>query len=136
MRRRVAVGAVLVAGLAACVVAVVVATSADPPVASPTPVETRTAAQLAPAARTPVDFARASCVRLRLAAQGVQADSSAEVVRVELAAARVLAAAALSGDGRWAALSGGVAALDEAVTRDDATAAALGLQSALAACPR
>lgn len=100
-----------------------------------TPPAAQTVAQLAPTARTPVDLARASCVHLRLAAQGVLADSSAEMVRTELAATRVLAAAALAGDGRWAALSGGVAALDEAIARDDPTAAALGLQAALAACP-
>lgn len=91
-------------------------------------------ASLAPEARTADDLAGLACVRLRLAAQGVRAGGAAETVRRELAAARVLAAEAVRRDGRFAALSGGVAALDEAVRRDDAAAAAAGLRVALAAC--
>lgn len=89
---------------------------------------------LAPDARTGADYAEAACVRLRLVAQGVAADSSASVVRQELAAARVLAAAALRRDGRWAGLSGGIAALDEAVAADDGAVAGPALQVALREC--
>lgn len=89
---------------------------------------------LAPAATTAADYAEAACVRLRLVSQGVAADSAASVVRGELAAARVLAAAALRRDGRWAGLSGGIAALDEAVSADDGAAAGPALQVALAEC--
>ena len=99
-------------------------------------VEPQTAEQLAPQARTPTELARASCVRLRLAAQGVQADSAATVVQAELAAARVLAAAAVRADGRWAALSGGLGTLELALKADDAEAARVGLETALGACPR
>lgn len=91
-------------------------------------------ASLAPEASGPQDFAEAACVRLRLAVQGISADSAAETVRRELAAARVLAAEALRGDGRYASLSGGIAALDEAVRRDDASGAATGMRVARAAC--
>lgn len=91
-------------------------------------------ASLAPDATTAADYAEAACVRLRLVAQGVAADSSASVVRQELAAARVLAAAALRRDGRWAGLSGGIAALDEAVSADDGAVAVPALQVALAEC--
>ena len=73
-------------------------------------------------------------LRLRLVAQGVAANSSAAVVRRELAAARVLAAAALRRDGRWAGLSGGVAALDEAVEADDGAVAGPALAVALREC--
>lgn len=89
---------------------------------------------LAPGASSAEDFADAACVRLRLVAQGVAADSAASVVRQELAAARVLAAAALRRDGRWAGLSGGVAALDEAVAADDGAVAGPALQVALREC--
>jgi hypothetical protein len=89
---------------------------------------------LAPGARTPEELARAACVQLRLAAQGLQADSSAPDVRSELAAARVLAAEALRGDARFTQLSGGAAALDEAVRADDPGAAAVGVRVALDAC--
>jgi len=88
-------------------------------------------ASLAPGARSADDFARAACVRLRLAAQAVQADAAAATVRTELAAARALAAAALRRDGRYAALSGAVAALDEAVRADEGATAAGGLRVAL-----
>ena len=91
-------------------------------------------ASLAPGASSAQDFADAACVRLRLVAQGVAADSSASVVREELAAARVLAAAALRRDGRWAGLSGGVAALDEAVRADDGAAAGSAVRVALQEC--
>ena len=91
-------------------------------------------ASLAPGASSAEDFADAACVRLRLVAQGVAADSAASVVRQELAAARVLAAAALRRDGRWAGLSGGVAALDEAVSADDGAVAGPALQVALREC--
>jgi hypothetical protein len=91
-------------------------------------------ASLAQDATTASDYADAACVRLRLVAQGVTADSAASVVRQELAAARVLAAAALRRDGRWAGLSGGIAALDEAVTADDGAAAGPALQVALREC--
>ena len=91
-------------------------------------------ASLAPGASTAEDYAEAACVRLRLAAQGVAADSAASVVRRELAAARALAAAALRRDGRWAGLSGGIAALDEAVGADDGAAAGPALQVALREC--
>ena len=98
--------------------------------------EPQTAGQLAPQARTPTELARASCVRLRLAAQAVQADSAVTVVQAELAAARVLAAAAVRTDGRWAALSGGIGTLELALKADDAEAARVGLETALGACPR
>lgn len=91
-------------------------------------------ASLAPGASSAEDFADAACVRLRLVAQGVAADSAASVVRQELAAARVLAAAALRRDGRWAGLSGGIAALDEAVSADDGAVAGPALQVALREC--
>ena len=94
------------------------------------------AASLAPGAADAEDFADASCVRLRLVQQGIAADSAAEVVRRELASARVLAAEALRRDGRWAALSGGVAALDEAVRRDEGEVAADALRVALEQCAR
>lgn len=89
---------------------------------------------LAPGASTAEDFARASCVRLRLVTQGISADSAADTVRRELASARVLAAEALQRDARWASLSGGVAALDEAVRADDGAAAAAVLPVAVAEC--
>ena len=98
-------------------------------------VEAPPLASLAPDARTGADYAEAACVRLRLVAQGVAADSAATVVRQELAAARVLAAAALRRDGQWAGLSGGIAALDEAVAADDGAAAGPALQVALRECP-
>lgn len=91
-------------------------------------------ASLAPGATDAEDFARAACVRLRLAAQGIAADSAAETVRRELAAARALAAEALQRDARWAALSGGIAGLDEAVRVDDGSSAAAGLRVALEHC--
>lgn len=91
-------------------------------------------ASLAPDATSAADYAEAACVRLRLVAQGVAADSSASVVRRELAAARVLAAAALRRDGRWAGLSGGIAALDASVAADDGAVAGPALQVALREC--
>lgn len=91
-------------------------------------------ASLAPGASSSEDLARASCVQLRLAAQGIQAGSAAQDVRTQLAAARSLAGQAFRSDGRWAALSGGVAALDEAVRRDEGAAAAAGLRVALEQC--
>jgi len=100
----------------------------------PARVSAPAAASLAPNARTPEDFARAACVQVRLAAQGIQAGSAARGVRAQLASARALAAQAVREDGRWAALSGGVAALDEAVRRDEGAAAATGLSVALQQC--
>lgn len=90
--------------------------------------------QLAPAARTAPDFADLACVHLRLANQAVQADAPAATVRRELAAARALAAEALERDARFAALSGGIAALDEAVRNDDAASAAVAVRAALEEC--
>ena len=91
-------------------------------------------ASLAPEARTAEDFAQAACTRLQLAVQGISAGSAAQTVRTELAAARALAAEALREDGSYAALSGGLAALDEAVRRDDAAGAATGVRVARQAC--
>lgn len=91
-------------------------------------------ASLAPDAQVPAEFAQAACVRVRLAAQGIAAGSAADVVRSQLAAARALAAEALRGDGAYAALSGGLAVLDEAVRRDDPAAADVGLRTVLEAC--
>lgn len=104
--------------------------------AAPARVSAGPVTSLAPEARTPADLARAACVRVRLAAQGISADSAAETVRTQLAAARALAAEAVRGDGGWAPLSGGVAALDEAVRRDDGPAAEVGLRVALEECAR
>lgn len=92
------------------------------------------ASQLAPGATTAKDFAAAACLRLRFVEQGVRANSSADAVRRSLAEARVLAAEASVRDQVWVPLSGGVAALDEAVRRDDPEAAGIGLRSARAAC--
>jgi hypothetical protein len=104
----------------------------------PDPVPARVSApavtSLAPGARTAEDLARGACVQLRLAAQGIQAGSAAQGVRAQLASARALAAQAVREDGRWAALSGGIAALDEAVRRDEGAAAASGLTVALEQC--
>ena len=119
------VGALLVVGL---LVAVLRESPAPARVAGPA------LASLAPAGADADDLARAACVRLRLAAQAIRADSPAERVRTELAAARVLAAEAVREDGTFAPLSGGVAALDEAVRRDDGAAAAVGLRVALDQC--
>jgi hypothetical protein len=96
--------------------------------------ELPSAAELAPGATSAKDFAAASCLRLRFVEQGVRANSSADAVRRSLAEARVLAAEASVRDPLWVPLSGGVAALDEAVRRDDPRAADIGLQSARAAC--
>lgn len=120
--RRLLVALVLVAAVVAVVV--VRDTPADPP----------GAAALAPGARTPRDFAVAACVRLRLVEQGVQANSAAADVTRSLAEARVLAAEAARRDPIWLGLSGGVAALDEAVRADDGTAASIGLRAARAMC--
>ena len=90
--------------------------------------------ELAPTARTAGDFAQAACVHLRLAGQAVQADAAAETVRRELAAGRVLAAEAFRRDPRFAGLSGGAAALDEAVRNDDADATAVGMRVVLKEC--
>ena len=83
--------------------------------------------ELAPQARNASDFAELSCVHVRLANQSIQADAAATTVRTELASARALAAEALRRDGRFAALSGGVASLDEAVRHDDGEAAGVAL---------
>jgi hypothetical protein len=92
------------------------------------------AVSLAPGAVDAEDFAQAACVRLRLVEQGIAAESAASTVRRELASARVLAAEALQRDGRWAALSGSVAALDEAVRRDDGATAVQALRVAQQEC--
>ncbi|MCA1712477.1 MAG: hypothetical protein LC789_12905 [Actinobacteria bacterium] len=87
-----------------------------------------------PALGTAAQDAARACVRLRLVAQGVQANAAAADVRADLAEARRLAGSAAVRDQRWVALSGGIAALDEAVARDDGAAAATGLRVALAEC--
>jgi len=96
--------------------------------APPPRIEAPPIQQLAPSARTATDFALLSCVHVRLANQAVLADSPSATARRELAAGRVLAAEALRRDARFAGLSGGVAALDEAVRNDDPRAAAVGLR--------
>ena len=118
--------AVLLLAVVATVVVVVRSTSDEPPGAS--------AAALAPSARTARDFAVAACVRVRLVEQGVQANSAAADVTRSLREARVLAAEAARRDPVWIGLSGGVAALDEAVRADDGTAASIGLRAARAMC--
>jgi hypothetical protein len=123
-------GVLLVAGLVAAGIALL---RPDPP---PPRVTALPVASLAPGADAPEELARAACVQLRLAGQGVSAGSAADLVRRQLAAARALAAEALRRDGSYAALSGGAAALDEAVRRDEAAAAAAGLQVAVAECSR
>ena len=94
----------------------------------------RSAQALAPSARSARDFAVAACVRVRLAEQGVLANARADTVQQSLAEARTLAGEAARRDPVWLGLSGGVAALDEAVRRNDGTAAGIGLRSARAAC--
>ena len=123
-----AAGALLFAALV--VVGIALLQGPDAPARVPAP----PVASLAPGAESAEDFARAACVRLSLAAQGISADSSAETVRRELAAARVLAAEALRRDGSYAPLSGGIAALDEALQRDDGAAAGQAVSVALDAC--
>ena len=132
MTGRVVAVLVLGAGLVLALVVLGVALLRAP--GTPARVAAPPVSSLAPDARTPDDFARAACVQVRLAAQGVTAGSAAQGVRSQLAAARALAAEAVRGDGRWTALSGGVAALDEAVRRDDGEAAAVGLRVALEEC--
>lgn len=90
--------------------------------------------ELAPGARDAPEFAEAACVRVDLATQGIRADASAATVRAELAAARRLASAALRIDPRFTALSGGIAALDEAVRRDEPRDAEVALQVTLKEC--
>ncbi len=90
--------------------------------------------ELAPHARTADDFARLSCVHVRLASQFIQASAAAATVRTQLASARALAAEALRRDGRFAALSGGVASLDEAIRNDDAADAEVALPVMLEQC--
>jgi hypothetical protein len=87
-----------------------------------------------PPLRTAAQDAAQACVRLRLVEQGVRANAAADDVRTDLAEARRLAGTAAVRDQRWVALSGGIAALDEAVARDDAVAAATGLAVALQEC--
>lgn len=128
------VAALLAAGalLAVTLVGVVIALLSES--GEPARFPAAPASSLAPGAESADDFARAACVRLSLAVQGITADSPAETVRRELAAARLLAAEALRRDGEYAELSGGVAALDDAVRRDDATAAATAVRVARQAC--
>ena len=92
--------------------------------------------ELAPEARDAFELADAACVRVGLATQAIRADGSADTVRRELAAARRLAAAALRRDPRFTALSGGLAALDEAVRRDEARDADVALKVALRECDK
>jgi hypothetical protein len=92
------------------------------------------AASLAPDAVSGEDFARAACVQLRLAEQGITADSPAATVRRELAEARELAGAAAARDPAYSALSGGAAALDDAVLRDDPSAADVAVRVVRANC--
>jgi hypothetical protein len=120
-------GVGLVAALAVLGVRLLTPPSAPPRVSAP-PV-----ASLAPGADDPVELARAACVRVDLAAQAVRANGTAEGVRRELAAARVLAAEAFRQEPGFAALSGAAAALDEAVRRD-APDAGPALRVALAEC--
>ncbi len=115
--------------IAAAAVLVLIAFLGPPARVSPPPVDA-----LAPHARTSVDFARLSCVHVRLAAQSIRADAAATTVRSELASARLLAAEALRRDGRFAALSGGVASLDEAVRTDDPNAVRVALSVVLEQC--
>ncbi len=126
VRAVLAVGGLVVVGLLVVAAAVVLLRGPSTP--------SRVAAPAVTASGSPEELARAACVQLRLAAQGIQASSAAADVRTQLAAARALAAAAVRADGRWAALSGGVAALDEAVRRDEGPAAAAGLRVALLEC--
>lgn len=79
-------------------------------------------------------LAAESCVRLRLVQQGIVAGSAADTVRTELADARTLAAEAAGKDSAYVALSGGAAALDEALKRDDPGAAAIAVRVVRASC--
>ena len=115
--------------IGAAAVAWVITLSAPPPRVTAPSLD-----ELAPRARTSGDFAELACVHVRLASQGIQADAAATTVRTELASARVLAAEALRRDGRFAALSGGVAALDEAVRRDDGSGVGVSLRVVLREC--
>lgn len=126
--------AVLIAGVLFVVALVVVGAGLLIRGDSPARVVAPPVASLAPDAQAPRDFARAACTRLSLAVQGISAGASAETVRTELAAARALAAEALRGDGSYAPLSGGLAAVDEAVRTDDAAAASTGVRVARQAC--
>lgn len=127
MARVALVGAGVVAG-ASAVLWLTTMLGPAPRVAAP-PLE-----ELAPNARGAGDFARLSCVHVRLANQTIQADAAAATVRTELASARTLAGEALRRDGRFAALSGGVASLDEAIRNDDGDAAAIALRVVLEQC--
>ena len=121
---------VLTAAVALIVGVLLADRTSEPTVRVPAP----PLASLAPQARTADELARAACVRVALAAQGIRAGGSAQTVRRELSAARALAAEAVRRDGRFAALSGGIAALDEAVRRDAGPDAAVGVRVALAEC--
>lgn len=130
MRRRARIGALLAGGLAAAGAVAGLTTVFGPPPRVTAP----TLDELAPEARTAADFARLSCVHVRLTGQAIQADAAAQTVREGLASARALAAEALRRDGRFASLSGGVASLDEAVRNDDRAAAKIGLPVVLGEC--
>ena len=93
------------------------------------------AAVLAPSAVSGADFAAVACADVRLVQQGITAQATADSVRRDLAGARVVAAEAARRDPRYQSLSGGVAALDEALRVDDGPAARLGMQVARANCP-
>lgn len=86
------------------------------------------------AMRPAAELAADSCVRLRLALQGITANSPADTVRQELAAARELANAAAAKDSTYIALSGGTATLAEALDRDDPAAAAIAVRVVRANC--
>lgn len=92
------------------------------------------AASLASATVSGDELARAACVQLRAVQQGVAADSSSSTVRRELAEARQLAGAAAERNPAYSALSGGAAALDDAVTRDDPAAADVAIRVVQANC--
>ena len=120
----------LVVALAAAVIAAISYFAPD----EPARVEAPPARELAPEARDAHDFADAACVRLDLATQAIRVNGPAETVRKELAAARQLAAAALQRDARFTALSGGIAALAEALRRDEPSAAEVALKVSLKEC--
>ena len=123
----------LLVGLLVGVAAVVVMTLPDGP---PSRVDAPPVGELAPGASSPAELAQAACARLLLATQAIRADGAAATAREELAAARALGAAALRRDGRYAALSGALASLDEAIRRDLPEAAAVSIRVALEECER
>ena len=99
------------------------------------PIAVPAAAVLAPSAVSGADFAAAACTGVRLVQQGITAGAAADSVRRDLAGARVVAAEAARRDPRYQSLSGGVAALDEALRVDDGPTARLAMLVARANCP-